>query len=94
MKRFLIVFLIVSISPVFADENKINCGKTIEDCQKLIDSDIAKVNELNIALQGAITQRDQIQKQYNDSQLQNFIITQKAAQAAEKKVIDGVKKGK
>lgn len=75
MKLINIVCLSVLLAtPALAEDKKTpTCGKTVEDCQKVIDSQVTQIKQLTTAYQGATQQRNQSEINLLDTQLQAYI---------------------
>lgn len=80
MKLINIVCLsILLATPAVAEDKAVatiktpTCGKTVEDCQKVIDSQVTQIKQLTTAYQGATQQRNQSEINLLDTQLQAYI---------------------
>lgn len=80
MKRIIVALLLLSSVSAFAETAKETpkptCGKTVEDCQKVVDSLTAQVAQTTLAYQAVRTQRDQVQANLSDQQVTAYIAQQ------------------
>lgn len=72
---------ILLATPALAEDKavatvKTTCGKTVEDCQKVIDSQTTQVKQLTTAYQTVREQRNQSEINLLDAQLNSYLISQ------------------
>jgi len=88
MKRIALTLFLLASTSAFAEDAKPKptCGKSVEDCQKVVDDLTGKLGEMTLAYQGASAQRDAnanaAAKSAADANLAAWINQQKAAIAA------------
>jgi len=87
MKKYIVIAcMLLSTSAFAAEPAKPTCGKSVEDCQKVVDDLTGKLGEMTLLYQGASAQRDAnasaVAKQAADANLATWVNQQKAAIAA------------
>lgn len=89
MKRIILSVILLSAAPAFAADPAAKappkppaCGKTVEECDKLVADLREQLADTAAAYQGASQQRDAAQKSSYDTALTAYVAQQKAARAA------------
>ncbi len=59
-----------------------SCGKTAEDCQKVVDAQAQQIATQAISIQALQQQRNSIRSAADDAEVVNFVGQQQAAKAA------------
>lgn len=86
MRKIVIATLFLALSaPAFAADPapaKPTCGKTAEDCQKVVDAQALQITTQAGTIKALQQQRNSIRSAADDAEVVNFIAQQQAAQAA------------
>lgn len=80
MKAFIVIVLAMGLSAANAAEpvKAPTCGKTVDECQKIVDDLTAKLTDETSAFTGARAQRDNLQQSILDKDVQAFVSQQRA----------------
>jgi hypothetical protein len=83
-------FLLAFVPVAFAADKEppkpaTTCGKTSEECQKVVDSLNTQIKQLQWAYQAVRQQRAQEQQARSDEEVTDYLKQQQAAEAATKK---------
>lgn len=89
MKKIIAAILFLSAAPAFAADPAAKappkppaCGKTVEECEKVVAELREQVADVQAAYQGARQQRDAAQASSYDTALTAYVAAQKAARAS------------
>ncbi len=67
-----------------AEPLKPSCGKTAEECQKVVDAVNAQVKQQALTIQALVSQRNTIRATADNAEVESYVTAQQAA-AAQKK---------
>lgn len=87
MRHALFATILLLATPAFAQDKPAapadtSCGKTVKDCQAKFDEQAATIKSLGTAYQAVRQQRDGLQQQLADTQVQTFVQQNNQAAAA------------
>ncbi len=67
-----------------AEPLKPSCGKTAEECQKVVDAVNAQVKQQALTIQALVSQRNSIRATADNAEVESYVTAQQAATAQKK----------